>query len=334
MFKKNKLKIDKFKKYFFSDRIIYIFIILILVCLIIFNKPEDRNKFLISHDKSTQYQFTNPILDCEFEIENSALFLEDINKETNKLKTKYSLDSFSFYYRELNNGVWFGINEKEYFSPASLLKVPILVGFLKNVEKDNSLLNKKVIVQEQDFVENVNSNIVSYNLLERNREYSLLEVAEHLIQKSDNTAIPILFENISEDYLEEVFKAVGLNAIDGEHDTEIRVKDYAGLFRVLFNSSYLGRDMSELALNILSSTEFDQGIVAGLPKNIKVSHKFGERKIDNLKNNTQLHDCGIVYYPDNPYIFCVMTRGDDFNNQANFIRDLSEFIFSQVDKNK
>jgi len=329
---KNKISANKYLKYFFTDRIFYIFVIVILLFFVI-NTPIDKKSVLISHDNLNKYEFTNPILDCEFEFENSSLILGDLDKEINKLQKKYDLDSTSFYYRELNNGVWLGFNEKEYFSPASMLKVPILISFLKNTEQNPDLLNKKIVVGEKDFVNNVSANFVADNLLVKDKEYSLLQVAEHLIQKSDNTAISILYNNTAESYGEDIFKSIGINLKETADDTQIKVKEQASLFRVLFNASYLNREMSELALSILSKSEFKNDMTARLPKNIKVAHKFGERKIAGNKNNIQLHDCGIVYYPDHPYIFCVMTRGSDFNSQSRFIGDLSKFVFDQVDKN-
>jgi hypothetical protein len=65
--------------------------------------------------------------------------------------------------------------------------------------------------------------------------------------------------------------------IDGMFDNNIRVKDYATFFRVLFNSSYLNKKNSEWVLELLSTTEFNSGIVAGLSPDIQVAHKFGER---------------------------------------------------------
>jgi hypothetical protein len=70
---------------------------------------------------------------------------------------------------------------------------------------------------------------------------------------------------------------------------------------------------------------FTQGIVAGVPAGTRVSHKFGEFSAGtNLK---QLHDCGIVYKPAHPYILCVMTQGNDFNNLAATIAKISKTVW-------
>jgi len=53
----------------------------------------------------------------------------------------------------------------------------------------------------------------------------------------------------------------------------------------------------------------------------------GEQQIEQI----QIHDCGIVYYPKNPYILCIMTRGTDFAVQERAIQDLSKFIYNKVD---
>lgn len=54
------------------------------------------------------------------------------------------------YVRNLQNGPWFGINENIDFSPASLLKVSTLMAYLKWIEIDPSIWNKKFILTGND----------------------------------------------------------------------------------------------------------------------------------------------------------------------------------------
>ena len=65
-----------------------------------------------------------------------------------------------------------------------------------------------------------------------------------------------------------------------------------------------------------------------LPKNIIVAHKFGES--GELGKEVQLHDCGIVYSPQHPYLICVMTKGKDFKNLENVIRSISKIAYERL----
>ncbi len=56
--------------------------------------------------------------------------------------------TIGIYVRNLNNGPWFGINEDEKYSPASLMKVPILITFLKWIESDPNILTRKILVND------------------------------------------------------------------------------------------------------------------------------------------------------------------------------------------
>ncbi|HEX8923420.1 MAG TPA: serine hydrolase, partial [Patescibacteria group bacterium] len=110
----------------------------------------------------------------------------------------------------------------------------------------------------------------------------------------------------------------------------ISVKSYASFFRILFNSSYLDNDMSEKALEILSTSRFKDGLIAGVPNGVAIAHKFGERQY-LATGQKQLHDCGIVYPASSrPYLICVMTRGQDFSHMENSIKDISAAIYNEV----
>ena len=74
-------------------------------------------------------------------------------------------------------------------------------------------------------------------------------------------------------------------------------------------------------------------MVTGVPFGIKVSHKFGERKnIDLANSDEQLHECGIIYFPKHPYLLCVMTRGENFQQMSSFIADTSRLVYGTMDK--
>jgi len=109
------------------------------------------------------------------------------------------------------------------------------------------------------------------------------------------------------------------------------VKDYSSFFRILYNASYLSKEMSSKALKLLTQVNFNKGLVAGLPKGVKIAHKFGERGYA-LNDIKQLHDCGIVYHPRKTYLICVMTKGNKIEDLEYIIQKISKFIYQTVDK--
>jgi beta-lactamase class A len=174
--------------------------------------------------------------------------------------------------------------------------------------------------------------------IEKDKEYTLKQVAEIMIQDSDNIAVLMLSKYIDQGDMISLFKSIGVPVNEEFLDVDIRVKDFASFFRVLYNASYLNREMSELALSIFTGSTFKDGIVAGVPENVAVAHKYGERVLMQKQNDTslvkekQLHDCGIVYTKANPYILCIMTKGEDFAKQQNFIAGVSTFVYKKVNE--
>ena len=46
----------------------------------------------------------------------------------------------------------------------------------------------------------------------------------------------------------------------------------------------------------------------------------------------QLHDCGIVYYSNHPYLLCVMTKDKTIENLADAIKDISHLVYEEINK--
>ena len=69
------------------------------------------------------YKFTNPLLECDLLSEGGFAELKLFkNKIAELIRGKIkngNATHVSVYFRDLNNGPWFGINEKEPFSPGS-----------------------------------------------------------------------------------------------------------------------------------------------------------------------------------------------------------------------
>jgi hypothetical protein len=113
----------------------------------------------------------------------------------------------------------------------------------------------------------------------------------------------------------------------------ITPQQVATLFKVLYNGTYLSHDFSEQALRLMSESSFTQGLVAGVPSSTVVSHKFGIVGITSggVETEHELHDCGIIYAPNNPYLLCVMTRGaSGLSNIENTIADISKTVYQRV----
>jgi beta-lactamase class A len=259
---------------------------------------------------------------------------DSVNFVIGRQKELNNITYATVYYRDLNNGPWFGINEKEYFSPASLIKVPLMIAYYKLSESDPSILDKEI---DNTIPYNPSEqNITPTKFLELNQKYTINQLIDQMIIQSDNVAYEILLNNIDNSLVSKVYEDLGVDiskAKDNPNGNILRVKDYAAFFRILYNASYLERSLSEKALYLLSQSTYHKGLSAGVPENIVVSHKFGERRYLATEEH-QLHDCGIIYSSKNPYLLCVMTRGEDFNKLANSISQISKTVYDKITTKK
>ncbi len=284
--------------------------------------------------RSSGYTYINPLLECELAehtIRESLLSFKGIvSTEVEALIDSYKLESLSVYFRDLNNGIWFGIHDEDVFSPASLLKVPLLMATLRKNENSPGFLDEMVENNlDQDF--DLRESIVSNVTLEPHKQYKVKELLDYMITNSSNNAALLLANKLSVEDTAQTYSDLGVPKLGGTTEKyTLSVKQYASFFRVLFNASYLSRELSEEALKYLSFTKFRDGLVAGVPEEVVVSHKFGERAFPENKIR-QLHDCGIVYYPNHPYLICIMTKGNNPSDLAKAIARISSVVYHEVD---
>ncbi|MBI2039652.1 serine hydrolase [Candidatus Microgenomates bacterium] len=247
-----------------------------------------------------------------------------------KERTNQQVSHISIYFLDLNNNFDAGVNEKFEYDIASLVKLPTMMALFKKAQSDPQFLSKTIIYYRKSS-DNLRQNMAPAKELENETVLTVGELIDRMIVFSDNQAYNLLLANIDDDIVRKAFKDLGIDLPDQENaQMYMSAEKYATAFlKVLFNGSYLNKEMSEKALGLLMRTNFKDGLTPGLPTSIKVAHKFGERSWDKISTK-QLHDCGIIYYPNHPYLLCVMTRGNSFEAQSQIIKDLSEIVYNLI----
>jgi beta-lactamase class A len=242
----------------------------------------------------------------------------------------------SIFFRDLESGPTMGINERVDFAPASLLKLPIILTIMQLAEEDEvNLFEKKYSYRENTLSDN-DIKKAGYEILP-GTAYSLEELIARSLGNSDNYANRLILEYINSvdggrGLLSKTYRDLGILEVEDTVSSAVNTKGYSTIFRMLYNSSFLTPESSEKLLDIMALSGAIGGLRNGVPAEIKLSHKYGERVIGS--NNNQLHDCGIIYYPGNPYLLCVMTRGENLEELQEIITEISHQVYEEFNSRK
>lgn len=230
-------------------------------------------------------------------------------------------ESVAVYSYDLTRKQSFGINEDTDFVAASLYKVPLMMALLKRIE-EQPILAKQEFQRTDEIDQNSTQYYTPAKVMPLHEPQNVDQLLNYIIGYSDNFASLLLSAYIGTNDLRKVFTSVGLEF--NVEDKIISPKNYSKFFIALYNNAYVNQELSEGAIQVLTNTDFKQGLVAGIPENIVVAHKFGA--LGKQRENPSLHDCGIVY-TKNPYIICVMTRGKEYQELEKLIQNISTLIY-------
>src|SRR5262249_43005313 len=158
---------------------------------------------------------------------------------------------------------WIGINQADTYYPASLLKVPVMIAYMKEAEDDPGLMNRWLSydpsVLPADPYEATSTLITGH-------EYTVSDLLADMITRFDNGATFTLLNHINPEFLNAVYTSLGIpNPGDDSATYQISTRTYAFFFRILYNATYLSDASSEKALDLLSQATFGGGLVAGVP---------------------------------------------------------------------
>lgn len=274
------------------------------------------------------FNFVKPLMfvDDECEGDNLAITKQEITQVIENYKTTQNVSSASVYIKDYYDVSWTSINSDEKFEPGSLFKVPILIAYLKMEEQIPGTLNKELLFK-QNFSINKDVAFKSKSIV-LGQKYKVSELLKYMISYSDNNATGLLNNNLDLNILIKLFSDLGLKKPDfSAQHYYFTTRQYSLFMRALYNASYLNINNSEFAVKLLSTCEFKEGILKGLPKDVKIAHKFGE---SGNTQEIQLHESAIVYLKDKPYLITVMTKGKDNKILSKLIADISTITFKNL----
>lgn len=231
------------------------------------------------------------------------------------------------YFLYLNNSGWIGINEREKFTAASLVKVPLAMAIYKLSEEGKLNLEKEYTVQESD----LNDGFGSFYKTALGQTFKVEELVKIMLEQSDNTAQDALLNVLQNEGIVnpvgDVYQFFGWQFDFGSEANikQIDLKTLSNMFLALYNARYLNIENSNTILEYLTNTPFDDKIVAGVPKDIVVSHKIGV-----AADNKTFSDCGIVYAPNRHYLLCMGSNGSDEELAKKFTSQVSAAVYKYI----
>jgi beta-lactamase class A len=200
-----------------------------------------------------------------------------LKEKFKEIQSEYPEKTY-IYFDYLNSASWVGLNEKELFTAASTIKVPLAMAIYKLVEEGKIRLDEAYTLDELD----LDDHFGTLYKIGAGRELTVQTLIEIMLEQSDNTAMQALISVAQKAGLEnpfdDVYGAMGWDATNfGEAPRyeEINLKTLSTMFLALYNAKYLDPEHSQMILSYLTTSPFNEKIVAGVPQGIPIAHKMG-----------------------------------------------------------
>lgn len=255
---------------------------------------------------------------------------KDLTILVDSLKRVGAVSQVSVYLREFDHRGWMAVNKEERYHPASLMKVAVLMCYLKMAELDPGLLRRELVYNKPAGVE-INAQYFQAPTIQPGNKYTVHDLLYYMMAYSDNHAAWLLGHNFDNALLKKLFADFCLpEPVEDNKAFTMTAKECAVLFKAIYSSSYLSPEYSEYAAELMGNCSFSEGFVKGCPKNTKMWHKFGEWRREGYEY--ELHEAGVIFIDDVPYLLTVLTKGKDTDQLANAISIVARKVFNKLAK--
>lgn len=274
----------------------------------------------------------------DFDLIKPLLYTDNSEEDPELIAVKNKLDEMiragvergeistaSVFLKKMDDTRNIKLNSSETYNPGSMMKLPVMVAYFKEAMDNKQLLDKTILYPGR----NTNIPVEEGNISSMipGNYYTVRNLIEHMIIDSDNDAMGLLVSCISEEKMLKMFNELNVPVPSSNAGNfQITPEVYSRFLRVLYNATYLDRNYSQLALSILTKSNYTKGLTHSIDKNVKVAHKYG---ISMTGSSKTLSEAGIFYTSD-PYLFVIMTKGNDYKKLADFISECSAAVYTNI----
>ncbi len=261
-----------------------------------------------------------------------------------QIKKEHELENLGISFYDAETTIQWSFNADHYFHAASTMKLAVLLGVFRQVDRGELQLDAAVhirnrftsIVNQETFMLDLGRDADPDVYGHLGRTLTVRELAYWMITKSSNLATNLLVEVIGIDTIQKALDELeidGIKVLRGVEDqaafnaglnNEVTANGLLKLLRLIADGKAYSQQACDEMLKIMLDQQYRSGIPAGLPKAARVAHKTG-----NI--STVHHDAGIVYLDDRkPYVLVILTQFAAETGRGTAVAELSRDIFSAL----
>lgn len=228
------------------------------------------------------------------------------------------------YIKDLKTGKFVAIRADTVFPTASMIKVPILLGVMDQIEKGKLHYNQKLVYKDSLYY--AGEDILGS--FKHNETIELSKLLMLMLSTSDNTASLWLQSMAGTGtYINLLLQQYGLQQTRVNSRTPGREtnrsaygwgqttpREMATLMEKIWKGEMLNSTSTERMLRLLSRNHWDAEALAAIPPSVTVFSKNGAV-------NASRSEVLLVQAPRHPYVFCIITKNNtdqrwDADNEA------------------
>jgi len=260
------------------------------------------------------------------------------------IRKEHGLENLGISFYDAETTIQWAYNGDHYFHAASTMKLAVLLGVMRQVERGELTLDSPVhvrnrftsIVNREPFMLDLGRDADPNVYGHLGKTLSVRELAYWMITLSSNLATNLLVDVIGIDtiqYALDELEIDGVRILRGVEDqaafeaglnNEVTANGLLKLLRLVADGRAYSQSASDEMLKIMLDQQLRSGIPAGLPKAARVAHKTG-----NI--STVHHDAGIVYLEGRkPYVLVILTQFAAETGRGTAVAEVSRDIFNTI----
>ena len=261
-----------------------------------------------------------------------------------KIKQEHELENLGISFYDGETTIQWAFNADHYFHAASTIKLAVLLGVFRQVERADLTLDAPVhvrnrftsIVNQEPFMLDLGGDADPDVYGHLGKTLTVRELSFFMITKSSNLATNLLVDIVGIVNIQHALDELdidGIRILRGVEDqaafdvglnNEVTANGLMKLLRLIAEGKAYSRHACDEMLNILLEQQYRSGIPAGLPKEARVAHKTG-----NI--STVHHDAGIVYLDERkPYVLVILTQFPAESGRGTAVADVSRDVFNTL----